>query len=77
MCRPPGILAKSRLRTARRRVPAPFVGYVFVANRGRRSSHGLTMLADPTAKVSIDALKSETPLLELVALSGFIGIMPT
>jgi len=52
MCRPPGILAKARLRTARRSVPAPFVGYVFVvvgyvfvAIQGRRSSHGLTMLA--------------------------------
>ena len=26
MCRPPGILAKAQLRTARRSVPATFVG---------------------------------------------------
>jgi len=26
MCRPPGIRAKARLRTARRSVPAPFAG---------------------------------------------------
>ena len=35
MCRPPGILAKARLRTAGRSVPAPFVGCV-VEERGER-----------------------------------------
>ena len=29
MCRPPGILAKARLRMARRNVPATFVGCVY------------------------------------------------
>ncbi len=29
MCRPHGILAKARLRTTRRSLPAPFVGCVY------------------------------------------------